>query len=220
MLSLIPSKPLLLSCKAASQSHVSLLHNTVGTKAGEDSLVLKDQIFHISSLKNASIVNKDLRIIQEDEKHLGIFLFYNHSIQCLEGVKFSLNNVPTTCATLQVVPLPASFRITYNGKYMNEFFLKSDVHRNRQDCSKDFAFSNLPRTMLEEEENTDSILTPLLDNMILSPARQLSPLKISGRFVLFLIIFAISCACCCWKSKGFRDWWIAAGGNLKKCLTT
>ena len=56
--------------------------------------------------------------------------------------------------------------------------------------------------------------------MILSPAGQLSPLKISGRFVLFLIIFAISCACCCWKSKGFRDWWIAAGGNLKKCLTT
>ena len=151
MLSLIPSKQLLLSCKAASQSHVSSLHNTVGTKAGEYSLVLKDQIFHISSLKNASIVNKDLRIIQEDEKHLGIFLFYNHSIKCLEGVKFSLNNVPTTCATLQVVPLPASFRITYNGKYINEFFLKSDVHRNRQDWSKDFAFSNLPRTMLEEE---------------------------------------------------------------------
>ena len=75
MLTLVPSKQLLLSCKAASETHVSLLHNTIGTKAGADNLVLKHRIFHISSLKNSTIVNTDLRIIQENEKHLGVFLF-------------------------------------------------------------------------------------------------------------------------------------------------
>ena len=147
-------------------------------------------------------MNTDLRIIQENEKHLGVFLFYNHSLQCLEGVQFTLNDVPTTCTTLQVVPLPASFRISYKGEFVNEYFMQSHIHATRNNWSQDYVFSNLPRTMLQEIESTDSILNPLLDNMILSQAGQLSPLKILGWFVLFLIILACACSCCCYRSKG------------------
>merc|ERR1712074_67337 len=225
MLTLFPRDQWLISCKLKSSSHVSTWHNTLAARSGADSLILNNQIIRTSDLKNETIVNQELRFLTEDEKLLGVFhIFGQNMLQCLNKIQFDLNGDSTNCDSLQTIPLPPDFSIDYQGKTIYKRHTAAHLDKIADNWLGDFNFDNLPKTVLDEIDQELSIYHPIIDNLILDEAGQVSVEKVSALTGGTMVIIFLFIAICLWKCPAIRgflyDNSIKCGQGCYTCFTT
>ena len=112
----------------------------------------------------------------------------------LEKGHLTLNSMETDCDALQIFELGQDFEIISNGKKMTNYHIKSSKSQ-RLNRGSDYEFSNLPITYLSDIEEDTSILHPILDELLLTPAGEIQGAKVAaisgGSFlILFLCVVA------------------------------
>ena len=196
-----------------SVTHVSTWHNILAARSGADSLILDNQIIRATDLKNESVVNQQLRFLEEDEKLLGVFhIFGDHFLQCLDEIQFELNDHTTACNPLQTIPLPKDFNLEFQGKTIYKRHAVAHIDQIADNWMDDFSFDNLPKTVMDENDPELSVYHPYVDPLILNEAGQISVEKISGLTVGTILSFFM--IICLWKFPSVRGFLY---NNLVKC---
>ena len=225
LLDLIPSKKQLITCQAKSSTHVSSWHNQLASISGLDTLILKDKMIQISNLQNESYVNQELRFLTQDEILLEVFhLFDKRKLQCLSKAEFLLDEHQTSCFELQTIKLSTDFTLEYKGHVISEEHTIGHVNLVASSWLQEYTFDNLPRSILQEDDQSQSVLHPILDALIISPAGQVSVEKVSILTCGTLVFLLLCCPGCLYKHKKFRDClWNSLtliGSKIYTCVTT
>ena len=159
-------------------------------------------------------VNKDLRVIRSTEIFLDSFIIFDRHIQCLKETKLILNKVPTACHEMQVINLNNGFEIEANGRKLTDFHL--NARRNKRlDWSGEYSFVNLPASYITVEEENESVIAPLIDDLVLTEAGEPHIAKISALSESFLGLVMICCFAACYKYDTYRNFFTSC---LKKCV--
>ena len=177
ILELHPNEDFLLQCQAISSTHISIFHNVIGQRVSPGTLIINNQIIEERSLQNKSFVNQNLRQIRHEEIHLNNFIVFGNKVQCLQAGKLNLNGIETSCKSLQIFELQNDFMIMSGGKKMSNYHIKSSKSQ-RLNWGQDYEFSNLPITYLKEIDEDTSILGPILDELLLTPAGEVDVAKV------------------------------------------
>jgi hypothetical protein len=208
LLDLVPEKKQLMSCQAKSSSHISSWHNQLASISGVDTLILKDKMIPISHMENESYVNQELRFLTQEEKLLDVFhLFDKRKLQCLSKAEFLLDKHQTSCFELQTIQLSNDFTLQYQGHIISEKHTTGHVDLIASSWLQEYSFDNLPRSILEDDEDSQSVLHPILDALVINPAGNISVEKVSLLTCGTLIFFLLCCTGCLYKynKKGFFD---------------
>jgi hypothetical protein len=204
ILELEPNADFLIQCQAISATHISDFHNVIGQQITPGTLIINNEIIAEKSLENKTFVNQNLRQIKHEEIHLSNFIVFGHKIQCLTEGEMNLNGIQTSCRSLQVFELQNNFEITAGGKKMTSYHIKSSKSQ-RLDWGEDYEFSNIPITYLQQIDDDESILGPILDELLLTPAGEIDVAKvaaISGSTVVLILICIVGA---CLKFEKLRN---------------
>ena len=117
--------------------------------------------------------------MQQDEIHLNNFIIFRNRVQCLKEGNLNLNGIQANCKSLQIFKLEKEFIITSEGKKMSNYHIRSSK-RQRLSWGEDYEFSNLPVTYLTDFGQDDSVLSPILYTLLLTPAGQVDFSKSSS----------------------------------------
>ena len=224
VLDLQPKTMMLVTCKAVSATHVSEMHNKLATLNGE-TLILEHSVIPVINLSNETIVNKHLRFLKSEEILLDNFHLYgNDNIQCLDKADFLLNSIKTSCFALQSIKLPDNFIVEYKGAKISKQHLISHVKFVANSWLANYDFDNMPRTILESEEEIPAIFHPIVDPIILDQAGNISIQKVSllttGTFIVILLV----CSAALYKCDNYRNaiWKLimTCWNKLYECCTT
>ena len=145
-------------------------------------------------------------------------------LQCLTKVEFVLNGHPTVCFELQTIELSQNFMIEYQGQIMSEEHITGHSNMIQSSWLNEYSFDNLPKSILQEDDEDQSIIHPVVDALILSPAGQVSIQKVSLLTFGTVACFLICCAGCIYKSEKFRnclwEFFRGCGSKLYTCVTS
>jgi hypothetical protein len=190
----------LITCQAKSGSHISQWHNQLASISGLDTLILKDKMIKISQMENKSYVNENLRLLTQEENLLNVFhLFDQKKLQCLSKAEFILDIHQTTCFELQIIQLSDDFTLQYQGHIISEKYTTAHVDLIASSWLNKYSFDNLPRSILEDDEDNKFVLHPILDSLIISPAGNISVEKVSLLTCGTLLFFLLCCTACLYK---------------------
>jgi hypothetical protein len=204
VLDLEPKTMMLLTCKAISSTHVSVWHNRLATLNG-DTLILENIMIPVSHLTNESIVNENLRFLKSDEILLKTFhLFDSRKIQCLSAVDFLLNSLQTSCFALQTIQLPENFLVEYKGARISKEQMVSHIKFVSNTWLTEYNFDNMPRSILQRDEEEPAVFHPAIDPLILDQAGNISIQKISLLTSGTIIFILFVCICALYKFDKFR----------------
>ena len=88
---------------------------------------------------------------------------------------------------------------------LTENHLKDVITQMATSWMNDYKFSNLPHSFLGTKPEDQSIFHPIVDQMILTPAGELSPAKVGGISSFFILLIGICCTLCIWKFPAYRN---------------
>ena len=74
---------------------------------------------------------------------------------------------------------------------------------------------NLPSSYISVEEEDDSVIAPLIDDLVLTSAGEPHITKITALSSSFVALIIIGCCITCYKCDGYRKFFIDI---LKKCI--
>ena len=100
-------------------------------------------------------------------------------LQCLTKVEFVLDGHPTSCFELQAIELSPNFQIEYQSHILSEEHTTGHSNMIQSSWLNEYSFDNLPKSILQEDDQNQSIIHPVLDALVLSPAGQVSIEKVS-----------------------------------------
>ena len=205
VLNLEPKTMMLVTCKAVSSSHVSVMHNKLASLNGE-TLILENSVIPISQLSNETIVNKNLRFLKAEEILLDTFHLYGtDKIQCLSEADFLLNSAKTSCFALQTIQLPEKFLVEYKGARISKEQMISHIKFVANSWLSNYDFDNMPRTILQSEEEVPAIFHPIIDPIILDQAGNISIQKVSLLTSGTIIFILLICIAALYKCDKYRN---------------
>ena len=118
LVTLKPTKRVLITCDAASPTRVSKWHNVIAVQTEAKNFLLNDSIVSEAQLSNKTLADAELRPIAKNEVLLNNFIIHGRSIQCLQDVEFKLNTHLLQCKALQSFILPETYEVEVAGKKM------------------------------------------------------------------------------------------------------
>jgi hypothetical protein len=205
VLDLEPKTMMLLTCKAVSSTHVSVWHNKLASLNG-DTLILENSMIPISHLSNETIVNKNLRFLKPEEILLKTFHLYgSEKIQCLSAADFLLNSLKTSCFALQTIQLPENFLVEYKGARISKEQMVSHIKFVSNTWLSEYNFDNMPRTILQSEDEMPAVFHPVIDPIILDQAGNISVQKISLLTSGSIIFILLVCIAALYKCDKYRN---------------
>ena len=148
------------------------------------------------------------------EIFLDSFIIFGRNIQCLQTTKLVLNKIPTICDEMEVITLLSGFEIEANGRTLTDFHLNAKRNK-RLKWSKDYSFANLPSSYITVEEEDESVIVPLIDDLVLTAAGEPHIAKITALSSSFVALIIIGCCITCYKCDGYRNFFTDI---LKKCI--
>ena len=152
-------------------------------------------------------------MIQTTEIFLASFIIFDRHIHCLKETKLILNKVPTACHEMQVINLNNGFEIEANGRKLTDFHL--NARRNKRlDWSGEYSFAILPASYITVEEENESVIAPLINDLVLTEAGEPHIAKISALSASFLGLVMICCFAACYKYDTYRNFFTSC---LMKC---
>ena len=112
------------------------------------------------------------------EIFLDSFIIFGRNIK-LQTTKLVLNKIPTICEEMEVITLLSGFEIEANGRTLTDFHLNAKRNK-RLKWSKDYSFANLPSSYITVEEEDESVIVPLIDDLVLMAAGEPHIAKITA----------------------------------------
>ena len=204
LVTLKPTKRVLITCAAASPTTVSKWHNVIAVQTEARNFLLNDSIVSEAQLSNKSLADAELRAIAKSEVLLDNFIIHGQNIQCLQEVQFKLNTHLLQCKALQSFILPETYEVEFAGKRMVQHVVSRQGQLINRQWLKTY---NVP---LSNEDFRIDITTiprahPIVESIFLTEAGEMSVAKVSilsGSTVLVVFLACLACCCCC---KGYRD---------------
>ena len=145
-------------------------------------------------------------------------------LQCLDKVDFILDGHPTTCYALQAIELSPKFQLEYLGQKLSKEHTTAHTNMVQSTWQNEYSFDNLPKSILEEDDQVQSVVHPVLDAILLTPAGQVSVEKISILSFSTVLFISVCCGACLYKSQRYRNClWEAIkkfGAKLYNCFTS
>ena len=80
---------------------------------------------------------------------------------------------------MEVITLLSGFEIEANGRTLTDFHLNAKRNK-RLKWSKDYSFANLPSSYITVEEEDESVIVPLIDDLVLMAAGEPHIAKITA----------------------------------------
>ena len=102
-------------CAALSEYKISVWHNELATKIGNNFL-LHGGLIPAVDIENRTAANEELRTIKTGEQLLGLFIVFGDWIQCLRKETFWMNQQEIHCNSMEIFPLPEEYTVIYSGK--------------------------------------------------------------------------------------------------------
>ena len=106
IVTLEPTKKVMITCAAASPTMISQWHNVIAVQTNAKTFLLNSSIVSKAQLSNKTLANTELRPISKNEVLLKNFIIHGQNIQCLQDVDFLLNAKLLQCKALQSFSLP------------------------------------------------------------------------------------------------------------------
>ena len=115
---------------------------------------------------------------------------------------------------MEVITLLSGFEIEANGRTLTDFHLNAKRNK-RLKWIKDYSFANLPSSYISMEEEDESVIAPLIDDLVLTAAGEPHIAKITALSSSFIGLILICCCVTCYKWDRYRNFFTAI---LKKCI--
>ena len=148
-------------------------------------------------------MNEDLRVIRNNQIFLDSFIIFHRHIQCLKEKRLTLNKVTTACHEMQVMDLVEGFEIEANGKKLTDFHL--NARRNKRlDWTGEYSFANLPASYITVLGEDESVISPIINDLILTEAGEPHIMKISALSASFVGLILVCCFAACYKCDNYR----------------
>ena len=104
------------------------------------------------------------------------------------------------CIRDRLITLNKDFELIYKNQILRKQTLLSKIHAQETSWMRQYEFNNLPFTLLPQEEDTGSVLHPIISDLVFTPAGSFDVTNITllstGTFVLLAIIIFIICFKC------------------------
>ena len=189
----------LIGCEPISPTHISTWHGSLAAGYGNSSLVIHKKIIGLDDLTNNSLVNANVRPIQDKEKILDNFIILPFKIICLNHIDaFTLDGKILSCDSLQVIDVKNNYTIVLgNNTYTH--LQKTLSHKKTYKLEK-----GVYREMKNDiRKFQGSVYDTIIETVFLDKIGKVSHEKSSAfGIIIFLIIIIIisiiywKCACC------------------------
>ena len=168
IMKLTPVDKYVVKCAALSEYKISVWHNELATKIGNNFL-LHGGLIPAADIENKTAANEEVRTIKTGEQILGLFIVFGKWIQCLRKETFWMNQQEIHCNSMEIFPLPDKYTVTYSGKKLVEH----KIVRKNQKIGLQKYKSILPDESLEENENPVVAIHPLIDEWVTQKVERL-----------------------------------------------
>ena len=117
-----------------------------------------------------------------------------------QGSGVLLNDQLLACDTLDVFPLPSDYVVKYNGRRLVDHKVVKRGQQLGNTWMSSYNFMNIPVKSVEEDDSLVSAIHPLIDDIIFTPAGDISigsaSLLTGGTLLLGLCCCSVCCLLC------------------------
>ena len=129
---------------------------------------------------------------------------------------FLLNNQQLTCNSLEIFPLPSQYEVLYNGRRLvdHKIVRKEQQLGLKNNILQKYHFANVPSESMEENKSLVAAIHPIIDDWVLTQARNISIASVSILTGSTLLIGACCCGLLCLLCPPCRQCFMSACSTL------